>query len=101
MRMFVSCEKQNFMMLFVLQIQIFCRPPVVLVLGDRKFVVANECTQHIMPERLMLIAVAVMYLECFEILTENTLGTWQETGTVLYLLEVGYIIVIAYLADVH
>ena len=88
MRMFVSCEKQNFMMLFVLQIQIFCRPPVVLVLGDRKFVVANECTQHIMPDRLMLIAIAVVDLEGFEILSENALGTGQEKGAVLNLFEV-------------
>lgn len=72
----------------ILKIQILCRPSVVLVLGGRKSVVANECPKYIMPERLMLIAIAVVDLEGFEILAENALGTWLETGTVLNLFEV-------------
>ena len=71
---------------YFLQIQILCRPPIVLVLGGRKFVVANECTQHIMPERLMLIAIAVVDLKGLEIISEDALGAGQETGAVLNLL---------------
>ena len=36
-----------------------------MVLGGRKVVVANECPKHIMPEPLMLIAIAVVDLESF------------------------------------
>ncbi len=60
----------------------------LLVFGGRKFVVANECPKHIMSERLMLIAIAVVDLEGFKILSENELGTGQETRAILNLFEV-------------
>ena len=63
--------------------------------------VANECPQHIMSERFVLIAIAVVDLEGFEILAENALGTWLEMGAVLYLFEVRHIKAFTYLTDVH
>ena len=72
-----------------------------MVLSGRQSVVANECTQHIMPERFVLIAIAVVNLESFEILSENTLGTGQETRAVLNLFEVGHIEGFTPLTDVH
>ena len=60
----------------------------LLVFGGRKFVVANECPKHIMSERLMLIAIAVVDLEGSEILAENALGSGQETRAILNLFEV-------------
>ena len=74
---------------------------MILVFGNRKFVVANECTQHIMSEPLVLIAIAVVNLEGFEILAENALGTGQETGTILYLIKCRHKEVFTHLTDVH
>ena len=54
-----------------------------------------------MSEPLVLIAIAVVNLEGFEILSENTLGTGQETRAVLNLFEVGHIEGFTPLTDVH
>ena len=50
--------------------------------------VANECSQHIMSERFVFIAIAVVDLEGFEIFSEDALGTGQESGAILNLFEV-------------
>ena len=54
-----------------------------------------------MPERLVLIAIAVVDFEGFEILAEDALGTGQEARAVLNLFEIGYIEVFTHLTNVH
>ena len=85
----------------VSQIQILCRPPVVLIHGGCESVVANECTKHVMLEHFVLITSAVVDLEGFEILSENALGTGLEARTVFYLFEVGHIEAFTHLTDMH
>ena len=67
----------------LLSFQFLCWPAIVLIHGGSETVVANECPQHIVPEPLMLIAIAVVDLEGFEIFSEDALGTGQETGACL------------------